>query len=1002
MRLTRARYVTICQQLLVTAVVLGVGLSAAGVMTLQIVTPGGEIPGATGRSATASDLAPAITISDAFVDKAPVTPRVRAVKVSGIDAEAARDIPGAVTAPDDSAARESAPKRQPRKLAALSEPTPVKGYATVGVTWKSGTELAEDEIAVQVRTRTGGTWSDWTTAEYHDEHGPDAGTAEAARVRPGTDAVVVGDVDEVQVKAETASGQAPADLQLAVVDPGAGQVAQEPAAIDTADLQPSSTTQPAPTGPETTGPATTSAGSTGSGDTVALSAMAIAPKPTIYSRAQWGANEALRDKSSLRYGTIKTGFIHHTVNANSYSASQVPALIRGIYAYHTQSRGWSDIGYNFLVDRFGKIWEGRYGGVARAVVGAHTLGYNEYSFAMSAIGNFDIAAAPQAVLDAYAALFAWKLSLSNIRADATRLYVKDKYFQAINGHRDAGSTACPGRYLYAKLPAIRVAAQAIQNRGATPVDPVNLPILAAPAGLPSPTQAPAAAAAQPSFRMPVRSSVAGDQWPDLVTKDSAGAIRVVPTAGIVGFGSRILTSGPWADMSRIVAVGDVTGDGRGDVLARNTSTGVTRVFRGDGRGHVSRPGIAPTKAFRGYDQILGVGDFNRDGRNDVVARHKKTTSLRLFRGAGNGTFQAPVVLKKRWPYQLTAGAARFDAGKAPDLVAMKSGGALYLVPGLGKQNKLAPRVRIGTLPADVNALVAGGDLTGDGVRDLAVRRSDGLTTIHAGTGTARLGQAHGSYPHTAGLVGLTAGQLTGSAAPELVGRDAAGRLVVVPPNGRRNLAPALPGNLTVAGATQVLSVGDWDRNGTADVITRESGGDLLVLRPGLGNGRFGQGRSLGTGWTTVRQLAAVGDVTGDGFPDLLGRISSSNPWTIFPGAGVNAFTAPRVAPASLRTFNQIGSTAWPVSGWVFPSLDRSFVPLAGGDLNGALRTANGAATAGYDFYVGAGDVDGNGVADLLAREKGTGIIWLLPGKASGGFAPRVWVANGFAGYQLIG
>ena len=107
-----------------------------------------------------------------------------------------------------------------------------------------------------------------------------------------------------------------------------------------------------------------------------------------------GRQRAAARQARPRYGTVKAGFIHHTVNANNYTAAQVPALLRGIYAYHTQSRGWRDIGYNYLVDRFGRIWEGRYGGVDRAVVGAHTLGYNEYSFAMSAIGNFDIAQPP--------------------------------------------------------------------------------------------------------------------------------------------------------------------------------------------------------------------------------------------------------------------------------------------------------------------------------------------------------------------------------------------------------------------------------------------------------------------------------------------------------------------------------------------------------------------------------------------------------------------------------
>ena len=115
----------------------------------------------------------------------------------------------------------------------------------------------------------------------------------------------------------------------------------------------------------------------------------------IYSRAQWGADEQhARASRSLHYGEVHAGFVHHTVNANNYTRAEVPAILRSIYAYHTQSRGWSDIGYNFLVDRFGRIWEGRYGGVDRPVVGAHTLGYNDDSFAMSAIGNFEIAQPP--------------------------------------------------------------------------------------------------------------------------------------------------------------------------------------------------------------------------------------------------------------------------------------------------------------------------------------------------------------------------------------------------------------------------------------------------------------------------------------------------------------------------------------------------------------------------------------------------------------------------------
>jgi hypothetical protein len=999
MRITRARYVTICQQFLVTAVVVVVGLSAAGVMTLQIVAP--EAPQASGMT-------PAVNVTEAYADTAPVTPKVREVKVSGIDPQAAREIPGVVTAPDKparSARTAGKPATTPSTLVALSAPTPVHGYATVGVTWAPGANLADGQISVQVRTMKNGTWSGWSDVKYDAEEGPKDDGSEGRTVRPGTDPLVIGDVDQVQMKAETVNGKAPADLELAVIDPGTGKVTKQAAAIDTAKIPASDRTATSSAPIEQTAPATEPAQSTqtaDNGDALALSAMALAPKPQIFSRAQWGANEALRDKSSLHYGTIKTGFIHHTVNANNYTPAQVPALLRGIYAYHTQTRGWSDIGYNFLVDRFGRIWEGRYGGVDRPVVGAHTLGYNEVSFAMSAIGNFDIAQPPPAVASAYASLFAWKLSMYNIRADATRLWVKNRYLHAINGHRDVGQTACPGRYLYAQIPSIRLAAQAIQNRAQTPVDPAAMPVLPAPAGLPAPTQAPAAAAAQPQIRMPARTSMLGTPWPDFAAMLPGGAVRLVSTEGILGFRPRVLSAGPWRYMNAMAAVGDVTGDGRGDVLGRTRPGGVTMVYPGDGAGHVRSTGIRPTKAFRGYDQIIGAGDFDKDGHNDVIARQKKTGWLMLFPGTGQGTFNTPVRLKKKWPFQLTVAAGRFDGDRRPDLIGMLPGGRLFLVPGLGKAHKLGAGVYIGGLGPNVTGLFSGGDLTGDRISDLVVRNNDGTSTIYAGTGHGRLGTAYRTYTDLGGLARATSGQMLGNVGPEVVGMDVAGRLAVVAGNGMRNLGAVTATNLTVPGATQVLNVGDWDHNGTADLITRESAGDQLVLRPGLGNGRFGRGQSLGTGWADVRQLAAVGDVTGDGLPDLLGRISMNKPWTIFPGAGTKGFGAPELAPSSLRMFNQIGDRPWPITGWVFGSADRSFVPLAGGTVPSALQTADGASTTAYDFYLGVGDVNGDGVTDLLAREKGTGMIWLLPGKASGGFAPRVWVASGFAGYQLLG
>ena len=460
MRFSSARYITLCQQTLVAAAVLAVGVSGAGVTTLQIVPQRDD----TSREATGMTL----------VDAVPVTPEVREVRVTGISEEA----PGAVPAPraQRKGARLAAESEAPKELVAVSDPEPVTGYATVGVTWKPGEEYAEDQVAVQVRTEKDGAWSEWIDAEYHDEHGPDAGSAEAQTGddRPGTDALVVGDVDHVQMRAETRDGSAPAGLKLAVIDPGTGTTTMAAPAIDTSQL-PGAESVPDAAAASSTDASTDSAGTfqaSGSGeaqDTAVLSAMKVSAKPRIYSRAQWGANERLRERGRPSYGTVRAGFIHHTVNANNYTSSQVPSLLRGIYAYHTQSRGWRDIGYNYLVDRFGRIWEGRYGGVDKPVVGAHTAGYNEASFAMSAIGNYDTTAPSRAVLSAYARLFAWKLSLYDIPANATRVSVKGRRMPAINGHRDVGSTACPGRYLYSRLSTVRTLARRVQNRAQSTV-----------------------------------------------------------------------------------------------------------------------------------------------------------------------------------------------------------------------------------------------------------------------------------------------------------------------------------------------------------------------------------------------------------------------------------------------------------------------------------------------------------------------------------------------------
>ena len=446
MRRNKARFVTVCQQSLALGAVLAVLAPAANVISLDVVgtipgTPSAEVaqpPTVQPKDKAATPAVPASDHEESRVETAPVEPVVEEVPLAP-----AADQPA-----------------DPARHEIVSEPEKVTGYGAVGVTWGHGQELKDDQIKVLVRTRTDGTWTTWSAIEYHEEHSPDPDSAEGRKARPGTDPLLVGDVDEVQAKAVTTYGEIPDDVTMSVIQPGESKDTDvEEPAIDTSKLDTAKRDQAED---DTVTDETADEALESSDGEIALQAGSYTPKPQIYSRAQWGANEKMRDAGSLHYYEVHAGFVHHTVNANNYSRSDVPGIIRSIYAYHTQSKGWSDIGYNFLVDRFGRIWEGRYGGVDRPVVGAHTLGYNDYSFAMSAIGNYETAQPTSAMLDAYGKLFAWKLSLHGIDASDTSQKVGPKTFKAINGHRDAGQTACPGRYLYAKIPQIRELAAGYQ------------------------------------------------------------------------------------------------------------------------------------------------------------------------------------------------------------------------------------------------------------------------------------------------------------------------------------------------------------------------------------------------------------------------------------------------------------------------------------------------------------------------------------------------------------
>ncbi|MGW5653031.1 peptidoglycan recognition protein family protein [Streptomyces humi] len=410
-----------------------------------------------------------------------------------------------------------APRTRARVLGQAPEQgvysTGVRHFSMVGVVWDNpGTEL-HGTVRVRTRSAETGVWSGWQDVGTHNaDHGADPDTAEAAsgRVRGATAPLWVGDSDgvEVSVRADAdadadagadtgtdagsgAGGSGgrdllPAGLRLELVDPGADPPPEgSPSQGSPADASPTEADASAAADADLAPFGATEIPALSREDTerellelegvdVPRGKPYIGPRPRIVTRRGWRADESLREKGFVYTGKVKAAFVHHTDSGNGYKCSQAASVIRSIYRYHVVSMGWRDIGYNFLVDKCGTIYEGRAGGVAKAVKGAHTLGFNSNSMGIAVIGSFDSHKPPAAAVTAVARLTAWKLGLfganpkgkTYLRSGGGNLYPKGKNVRlnVISGHRDGYATDCPGARLYAKLGSARTSSAHLQGR----------------------------------------------------------------------------------------------------------------------------------------------------------------------------------------------------------------------------------------------------------------------------------------------------------------------------------------------------------------------------------------------------------------------------------------------------------------------------------------------------------------------------------------------------------
>ncbi|MGA5423262.1 N-acetylmuramoyl-L-alanine amidase [Streptomyces lavendulocolor] len=382
-------------------------------------------------------------------------------------------------------------------------------FSMLGITWTDPSARVTATVEARTRDARSGTWSPWIRLDG------DSGQGEAGAERGGTEPAWVGPSNGVEVKVTqngTTSTALPRGLRLDMIDPGKGtSSAMEPAAFRIEEPEPSETPEqtasPTPTvsvepdpSPEVTeslspseeattpeptpdngtstsvepsAPATSDPAEPTPSVTAPTAPPSTAPRPSITDRAGWGADESIspEEVGYLPGGKIKAVVVHHTAESNTYTCADAPAVVRGIYAYHVKQLGWKDIGYNFLVDKCGTIYEGRKGGVDRPVQGAHAYGWNAETTGISVLGTYTDSAPSQAAMTSVARIAAWKLGQYGVSptstvtltaGDSGRSYFGKTWakgaqlsFPAIHGHRDGYNTQCPGNSFYSQLGTIR-------------------------------------------------------------------------------------------------------------------------------------------------------------------------------------------------------------------------------------------------------------------------------------------------------------------------------------------------------------------------------------------------------------------------------------------------------------------------------------------------------------------------------------------------------------------
>lgn len=603
----------------------------------------------------------------------------------------------------------------------LSPDTPY----VVGVTWSG-----DDVLWIDARVEEDGAWGPWERVS--NDH-PDEG--EGSINNQGTEPYIAVGATAVQFRTSSASG-APADLSLQIYSADGGFEASSGA---------SSGSFRGFSVPQGDNAAAGLTNLVGTSRPLSLATPVSNPQPPIHLRAEW---EPRSPSGEFDVKTVQGAVVHHTAGSNSYSPGDVPAILRSIQNYHMDGRGWFDIGYNFLVDRFGRIWEGRGGGIENTTAGVHSHSFNGIATGVSVIGNFQTASVPEAAYNSLVALIAWKLTLHGVSASGNLYNPLDGTFPAIISHRDIpeASTSCPGIHLWNLLPYLRTAVVAQQNLPAlamsfdatgeaaadvaileagvvtidTPLTPwATTPGASGPA--PSSTGAPAPSVGPVPSASPGENPL-GSTWFEWMRAAAPSDPSAKGPYRRPGLGTLAATGVTLAAPNAVSAsvVGDVDGDGLADLVTVETD-GRLLFHRSTGNGFDApidvpnpiplppapsptpsptpspSPSPSPSATPRGwseYGSVAGAGDINFDGTPDLVAVDAAGNVV-VFTWSSTDPSKltlARTVARGYVGYRVF-GTGAWGPRRVSDLIAVSPVGQVVLLEGKG----LTGAVRVGTV-----------------------------------------------------------------------------------------------------------------------------------------------------------------------------------------------------------------------------------------------------------------------------------------------------------------